>query len=102
MPHHSEQELNSEIAKIWLERASQIQANANQLGLGPTGQYPQGKLTETDQGEIQIAIAVVGGKVVINFGSPVAWIGFDPDQAKEIGRLLTEKAIQARAAGLQP
>ena len=56
--------------------------------LGPTKQFPEGKLTDKDEGEIAFAIGVVNKKVVINFGSPVAWFGMLPSQAIELGEIL--------------
>ena len=54
-------------------------------GLGPTGQYPYGKLNPDDEGEIRIAIAhdPHNRTVVIDFGKPVAWIGLPPQHARE-------------------
>lgn len=60
--------------------------------LGATGNFPNGKLTKNDEGEIRIAIGTKDNCVVMDFGNPTAWIGFQPDQAREIGRLLIQKA----------
>ncbi len=51
---------------------------------GATGKFPQGHLNDEDEGELKIGIGVSEGKVVINFGTPVVWIGFDVDQAIEL------------------
>lgn len=64
--------------------------------LGPTGRFPDGQLNDNDEGEIQIAINTEGGKVVINFGKPVAWIGFTPEQADMIAFSLIEKASKLK------
>ena len=60
--------------------------NENMRGkfFGATGKFPQGHLNEDDEGELKIGIGVSEGKVVINFGTPVVWIGFDADQAVEL------------------
>jgi hypothetical protein len=60
--------------------------------LGATGKHPQGKLTPKDEGEIQLAIGCEKNKVVLAFGKDVSWIGFDPDQARDIAEKLCEKA----------
>lgn len=60
--------------------------------LGATGKYPEGKLRDRDEGEIAFAVGAEQGKVVLNFGKPVAWIGFTPEQAMEIARLIRNKA----------
>ena len=52
--------------------------------LGATGEFPGGKLTESDKGEIKFAISFQDGKVILNFGDPVAWIGMDKAQAKDL------------------
>ena len=36
--------------------------------LGPTGRFPDGKLTSNDEGEIAFAVGVLKGKVIVNFG----------------------------------
>jgi hypothetical protein len=62
--------------------------------LGATGEFPQGKLTPYDQGEIKMAIGVEQNKVVIHFGKEVAWIGFDRKQAIELAGLLIDHAAK--------
>ncbi len=63
---------------------------------GATGEYPQGHLRDDDEGELHLGIGVSEGKVIINFGKAVSWIGFDADQATEIGGniLLMAKKIK--------
>lgn len=63
---------------------------------GPTGRFPLGKLVPEDEGEIAVAFTHAGGKVVIDFGKPVAWVGFTPDQADAIADALREHATKAR------
>jgi hypothetical protein len=65
--------------------------------LGPTGRFPQGKLTSKDEGEIKIAIGRAAGKVVIDFGKPTAWIGFPPDDAIEIAKAIVKHAEEIKA-----
>lgn len=60
--------------------------------LGPTGRFPRGKITPADEGEIRIAIAKKDGVVILNFGKPVTWIGFPPDEARAIAALLIKHA----------
>lgn len=57
-------------------------------GLGATGRYPQGKLNEDDEGELQFGIARDGSKIVFNFGKSVHWIAMDTALAKQIAALL--------------
>lgn len=67
------------------------------FGLGATGNFPKGKITERDEGEIKLAIGHAPGKVIISFGKEVAWIGFTPEQARDIARTLLEHSIEASA-----
>lgn len=61
--------------------------------LGATGQFPEGKITEEDEGEIRISIGHAPGKVIMDFGEkPIKWIGFNPVQAKQIAMSLLEHA----------
>jgi hypothetical protein len=60
--------------------------------VGATGVYPEGKLRDRDEGEIAFAVGAEQGKIILNFGKPVAWIGFTPEQAMEIARTIRNKA----------
>ena len=60
--------------------------------VGPTGQFPRGKLTEQDRGEIGIRVAAVNGTVVIDFGKPTSWIGFPPSDARKLAESLVKFA----------
>lgn len=76
-----------------------MQDEIEKLELGPTGQFPDGKLADCDEGEIQIAVTVLQGKVVINFGKPIAFIGFTTEQADDIADLLRKHAADIRRFG---
>jgi hypothetical protein len=58
-------------------------------------QYPQGKLTESDEGELDFSIAVHEGRVILNWGKPVQWIGVAPSQARAIAASLLRRADEA-------
>jgi len=60
--------------------------------LGATGQFPHGKLTTADEGEIQFGITSKDNKIIIHFGKPVEWIGMTRDQARELARILRLRA----------
>ena len=49
--------------------------------LGPTHDFPRGKLNAQDEGGLTIAIGNEGGNVVIRFGKKIAWVGFPPEEA---------------------
>lgn len=58
------------------------------IKLGPTGKFPEGKLTPDDKGELQFAIYRSQGKVIVNFGKEVEWFGLNAGQAIELGKVL--------------
>lgn len=59
---------------------------------GSLGDFPEGKLTKTDEGAIQFAIGEKDGKVVIDYGTPVHWVGMTPQQAADFASLLLKRA----------
>jgi hypothetical protein len=64
--------------------------------LGATGRFPKGKLHAGDEGELCFAVAHRAGKVIVNFGKAVAWIGLDPNDASELAEALLHHAALAR------
>jgi len=60
--------------------------------LGATGRFPEGKIHDSDEGEIRFAVGSKDGNVIIEFGKPVAWLGLPPDLARELAVLLTKHA----------
>ena len=60
--------------------------------LGMTGQFPDGKLTTSDEGQIAFGVGDHEGKVIINFGTPVVWMGMSPQEAVEFAELLIKRA----------
>jgi len=62
------------------------------LNLGPTGEFPHGKLTVDDEGQIQFSVGIKDDKVIMDFGTPVRWIGMTADDAREVGKTLIKHA----------
>jgi len=64
--------------------------------IGPTGEYPDGKLGEDDEGEIRFGVALdrANGIVQVDFGKPVAWLGLPSAAARDLGLSLIRKAAQ--------
>ncbi len=60
----------------------------------PTKQFPAGKIHPTDEGELSMKIGTRDGAVVIDFGTPTAWVGFYPAQARELAERLIAHAAQ--------
>jgi len=72
---------------------SQLMNNeAKYESFGETNNFPEGKLTEHDEGEIKFGITTKDEKVILNFGKPIAWLGMTREQAEKLGRLLIDKA----------
>jgi hypothetical protein len=66
------------------------------LELGATGQFPLGKLTDGDEGELRFGVTSARGKVIINFGKPVAYIGMTKEQARELAETILKHAEKSR------
>lgn len=65
--------------------------------LGPTGEFPEGKIDSEDEGELTMAIGAAEGLVRVDFGSPVVWIAMGPDDARGMAASLVEMAERAEA-----
>lgn len=59
---------------------------------GAIGAYPEGKLTPSDEGNIQFAVCETNGQVVIDFGTSVHWFAMTPQQADDLASSLMAKA----------
>ncbi len=69
--------------------------------VGAVGQHSQGKLTPEDEGDIQFRVGGENGKVVLDFGTPVHWVGMDPQQAADLASSLLKWArIEGRKNGV--
>lgn len=64
--------------------------------LGPTGRFPEGKLVDHDAGEIQMRVGLKEGKIVMEFGTPTAWVGMTPAQASAMAESLSKFSLMAR------
>ncbi len=67
-----------------------------------TPNYPRGKLNQLDEGELQMAVGVKDGAVVLAFPKRVTWIGLDRDTAKELGTLILLRAMELPDAPTEP
>ena len=54
-------------------------------------QYPDGKLNNSDEGELRMAIGIKDGRVVIDFGKDWSWLGFDKETLRNFIDGLEEK-----------
>ena len=64
--------------------------------LGKTGKYPKGKLNKNDEGALTYAVGVADGKIIIDFGTPVKWIGFDIQSATALKNALTKHIAELK------
>jgi hypothetical protein len=62
---------------------------------GALGDFPEGMLTKSDEGAIQFGVTVKDGKVVLDFGTPVAWVGMTPQQAADLASIMMKRAREA-------
>ena len=60
--------------------------------IGPTGDFPQGKLRDDDNGALSFRVGILENKIVVQFGVPVEWIGLDAPLARALAAKLIEKA----------
>lgn len=65
---------------------------------GALGDFPEGKVSATDEGAVQFAIGVKDGKVILDFGTPVAWVGMNPQQAADLATSILKRAREAARA----
>jgi hypothetical protein len=70
--------------------------------LGPTGDFPHGKLNADDEGALNIAISRENGVVRIDFGEPTAWIGLPPELALEFASVIVKHALALKHGGGKP
>lgn len=99
MSNHSSRpdpEMSDQISKLLSDK---LVSERDRDSMGPTGRFPRGRLTPTDEGEIGIRIAHVDGVIVINFGKPIAWIGFPASDARELAALLVKHADEIDSGG---
>lgn len=70
----------------------------NKREFGATGQFPQGKINDDDEGELRLGVAYdkLDGIVRVEFGKPVAWLGLPPPQAIQFAQMILANAAKAR------
>lgn len=64
---------------------------------GKTGTFPRGKMHASDEGALQMGVSSTGGEVIIMFGTPVAWLGLEPDLAEKLANSILEHARKIRS-----
>jgi hypothetical protein len=97
MSHHSESSLfkpDPEHQRAMLGLREEME----NMRLGATGEYPDGKIGENDEGELRFAIAAdpATGKVFIDFGKSIRSLGLTAKQASDFADMLVAKSLVAR------
>jgi len=64
----------------------------NKRPIGATGAFPEGRISEDDEGELRLGVTREGEVIKLAFGKPVAWLGFPPETAIELGKMLIKRA----------
>jgi hypothetical protein len=86
----------SEIAKRFggggHKHAAGFETDIPAATLGATGRLPDGLLTAEDEGELRLAVGQRDGNVVLDFGKPVAWLGFPASDARQLAATLASHA----------
>lgn len=62
------------------------------MKIGPTGKFPEGKINDTDEGQLVVGVKESDGEVYIAFGTPVAWLQLRAEDAKDFANTLIEVA----------
>jgi len=67
---------------------------------GPTGEFPRGRATENDEGELAISFKVGMGMnsqavIVMDFGASTSWIALEPDMIDGLCETLQRAKRQA-------
>lgn len=70
---------------------------SNEVKLGATGKFPEGKINPDDQGEIRLRIAFdnASQNLIIDFGAPVVWVGMPPQLATKFANLILKRVKEA-------
>lgn len=65
---------------------------------GPTGNFPYGKVSSNDEGELRFGVAAdkATETVYIDFGKPVQSLGMRPEDAIRLAQSLLKKAEEAK------
>lgn len=70
----------------------------NALNIGGGGEFPDGKIDDSDEGELTMAVGVdrLSKQVIIDFGTSLTWIGMSADEADGLADLLKKKAAELK------
>lgn len=86
MSHHGRDEFPEELRRQLLDTTS---------FRGALGTFPSGALHKADEGAIQFGVTHKDGKVVLDFGMSVSWLGMEPQQAADLAATMLKHAREA-------
>lgn len=66
--------------------------------LGPTGEFPRGKLNPNDEGGLTLAVGDEGGMVRIDFGKKIKWLAMTPEEALTFASAIASHAMRLKRA----
>lgn len=89
---HQDPEMDQRLREMFEDAGAVREGGDELVKLGATGRFPGGKLTDQDEGEVQFRVGYLDGKIVLDFGQPVTWVGCSPEQAKDLARILLKHA----------
>jgi hypothetical protein len=62
--------------------------------IGPTGDFPRGRLNRQDEGGLRIALHIERGNVRLSFGKKIAWFAMPKATALMLAELIKQKAME--------
>ena len=70
----------------------------NPTGVGPTGEYPKGRINADDQGELKVAMGIneEHKRIMIDFGTSVSWLGLGVEEAEAFANGLLDNVRRLR------
>lgn len=93
MSHHGPNPFESDEGPSFQARQKLMRDLLNTTGfIGAVGDFPKGQLNKTDEGSIRFAIGEQNGKVVIDFGAPVHWLGMTAQEAADFASAVLKRA----------
>jgi hypothetical protein len=78
-----------------MDNTTVLNLTKQEVGFSMPKRYPEGKLTQSDHGELEFRITAVDGRVVMDWGQPVQWVGLTPSEARAIADALVRQAEEA-------
>jgi hypothetical protein len=87
MSHHSDKDFPFDESFV-----NKIREESEKLLIGATGEFPEGKLNKSDDGAIQFMISHTNEKVILDFRTPVKWLGMNPKDAVAMAQSLITHA----------